>query len=425
MCEKQYFGRKVQIAFFVGNMIGVLFLGSFSDWFGRKTAYMTTLTLWMVFGISGYFATNRYVWLIIRFFCGAMSLSFNTAKSVYCLELTSGKWKSRVAHYFGELPWQLGHLTLGLLIYIIPNMQYLELFIGLTALMFMPLWFILPESPRWLVSKGKLEQAKKVLLTACKWNKKPTERVEKEIETLALNQTNGKEKEKNGMMHDLFKPPGVRRNSIVIIFCWLAFSMGYFGLIYNTPSFDANIYLVFVVPAMVGIPVSLFQPYFDNKFGRKKMMTIPLVTAGIVLLVTTGIPKGDSIGNWSVIILAWIGTCCCGMAFGMGYIFTLELYPTLYRTTALGMASAGARVGSLLSPLIAMLSVVHPVLPLGVYGAIVLAAGISSIFLWPETLNMNFTETLEECEDLASTPNSWLKCSSFSNKNKIAPHDEP
>ena len=123
-----------------------------------------------------------------------------------------------------------------------------------------------------------------------------------------------------------------------------------------------------------------------------------------------------TIGNWAVIILAWLGTCFCGMAFGMGYIFTLELFPTLYRTTALGMASAAARVGSLSSPLIAMLSVVHPVLPLGVYGAIVLAAGVSSILLWPETLNMNFTETLEESETLASSPNTWLKCAS---KNKI------
>ena len=412
------------MAFFIGNMIGVLLLGPFSDWFGRKTAYLTTVSLWMVFGISGYFATNRYVWLVIRFFCGAMSLSFNTAKSAYCFELTSGKWKSRVAHYFGELPWQLGHLTLGLLVYIIPNMQTLELFIGLSALIFMPLWFILPESPRWLISKGKLKEGQHVLLTACKWNKKPMDRVEKEIETFESGQKSEETERSGGMMHDLFKTPGVRRNSIVIIFCWLAFSMGYFGLIYNTPSFDANIYLVFVVPALMGIPVSLIQPYFDNKFGRKNMMTLPLVTAGILLLITTGIPKGDPIGNWSVIILAWFGTGCCGMAFGMGYIFTLELYPTLYRTTALGMASAGARIGSLLSPLIAMLSVIHPVLPLGVYGAVVFAAGISSILLWPETLNMHFTETLEECEELASTPNTWLKCSNIK-KNKITPQNEP
>ena len=403
------------MTFFAGNMVGVLFLGSFSDWFGRKTAYMTTLTLWMVFGVAGYFATNRYVWLVIRFFCGAMSLSFNTAKSVYCLELTSGKWKSRVGHYFGELPWQFGHLTLGLLVYTIPNMQYLELFIGLSALIFMPLWYFLPESPRWLASKGKFEETKEVLLKATKMNNRSTEKVEKEIQKL-FNAHSDNSNTKNGMMHHLFKFPGVRRNSIVMSFCWLAFSMGYFGLVYNTPSFDANIYFVFIVPALVGIPVCVIQPYFDNRFGRKKMMTIPLVTAGVLLLATTVIPKGDTIGNWAVIILAWLGTCFCGMAFGMGYIFTLELFPTLYRTTALGMASAAARVGSLSSPLVAMLSVVHPVLPLGVYGAIVLAAGVSSILLWPETLNMNFTETLEESETLASSPNTWLKCAS---KNKI------
>ena len=386
-------------------------------------AYMTTLTLWMIFGISGYFATNQYVWLIIRFFCGATSLSFNTAKSVYCLELTSGKWKSRVAHYFGELPWQFGHLTLGFLVYIIPNMQYLELFIGMSAILFMPLWYLLPESPRWLASKGRFDEAKNVLITACKWNKKSADLVEKEIKIQALAHID-KPKENSGMMHHLFMTPGVRRNSIIMSFCWLAFSMGYFGLIYNTPSFKANVYLVFILPALIGIPISLFQPYFDNTFGRKKMLTIPLIVAGISLLATTGVPKDDPVGNWVVIILAWIGTCGCGAAFGMGYIFTLELYPTLYRTTALGMASAGARVGSLMSPLIAMLSVVHPVLPLGVYGVIVFSAGISSIWLWPETLNKHFTETLNECEKSASSPNSWLKCS-FSPLNKIRPQKDP
>ena len=129
------------------------------------------------------------------------------------------------------------------------------------------------------------------------------------------------------MIQDLFKSPGIRRNSIVMMFCWLAISIGHFGLIYNAPSFKANIDLVLIFPALMGIPVSIFQPYFDNRVGRKSMMTIPLVTAGILTIITTGIPKGDPIGNWSVIILASVSACCCGMGFGIGHIFTLELYP--------------------------------------------------------------------------------------------------
>ena len=94
----------------------------------------------MLFGVFAYFATNRYSWLVARFLCGIMSLSFNTAKYAYCLELTSGKWKSRVAHYFGILPVWLGYLILGFLVYMIPNMQYLEFIIGIAPLIFVPLW---------------------------------------------------------------------------------------------------------------------------------------------------------------------------------------------------------------------------------------------------------------------------------------------
>ncbi len=87
--------------------------------------------------------------------------------------MTSGYWKSRATHWFGFLFWQIGHLSLGLLVYIFPNMRHLELFIGLSALPFMSFWVLLPESPRWLLANGRKDEAIKVLTLACKWNKKP------------------------------------------------------------------------------------------------------------------------------------------------------------------------------------------------------------------------------------------------------------
>ena len=78
-----------------------------------------------------------------------------------------------------------------------------------------------------------------------------------------------------------------------------------------------------------------------------------------------------------VIVLAWIGTVLCETAFGDGYTYTKELFPTSLRTTALGMGSAGARVGSLSSPFIAMLDTYSPTLPLVTYGIIVLLSGIA------------------------------------------------
>ena len=78
--------------------------------------------------------------------------------------------------------------------------------------------------------------------------------------------------------------------------------MGYFGLVYNTPAFDWNIYLVFVFPTFFMIPVSLSQPFMENKLGRKPVMTSTMVLAGLCLLLTSGVPKGIIViilGNYS------------------------------------------------------------------------------------------------------------------------------
>ena len=72
------------------------------------------------------------------------------------------------------------------------------------------------------------------------------------------------------------------------------------------------------------------------------------------------------------------------------------------------LASAGARVGSLSSPLIAMLDVYNPVLPLVVYGIIVLLAGLVSLWLWPETKSRKLPETMDEAEKVAATKNPWV-----------------
>lgn len=181
--------------------------------------------------------------------------------------------------------------------------------------------------------------------------------------------------------------------------------MGYFGLLYNTPAFDWNIYLVFVFPSFISLPIAILQPFFENKIGRKPVLTFSLVTAGLLLLLTMVVPKG-----LPVIILAWVGTIACSVAFGGGYTYTKDLFPTVLRTTALGIASAGARIGSLSSPLIAMLSPISDLLPLAIYGLIVLIAGIVSLWLWPETNKKKLPESLEEAELAAKTDNPWVKC---------------
>ncbi len=55
-----------------------------------------------------------------------------------------------------------------------------------------------------------------------------------------------------------------------------------------------------------------------------------------------------------------------------------------------------------------MLDKISPVLPLAIYGIIVLLSGVVSLWLWPETNNRKLPETLDEAEKVAATRNPWV-----------------
>ena len=51
-----------------------------------------------------------------------------------------------------------------------------------------------------------------------------------------------------GTLADLLRLPGLRRNFLTMCFCWMSFSMGYFGLMYNAPAKQGSVYIVFIIP---------------------------------------------------------------------------------------------------------------------------------------------------------------------------------
>eukprot|EP00095_Tigriopus_kingsejongensis_P008444 maker-scaffold343_size201629-snap-gene-1.17 protein:Tk08444 transcript:maker-scaffold343_size201629-snap-gene-1.17-mRNA-1 annotation:"unknown" len=402
-CEYDNYPKMGQSIFFAGTFFGVFASGYLSDRFGRIMAYRASLFLWVIFGIAGAFAPDFWTWSLFRFICGGASIAFNTCQSVYCVELAGYRWRSYTNSFFRALPFAVGHVTLGLLVYIIPDMVHLEVVIGCSGIPFLIFSFFIPESPRWLLVNGRYDEARKIIEKACKFN--GTVPKEEELEAL---KTIENERSDSGKMWLLFKYPGIRRNMIIMNYCWICFSMAYFGLIYNTPTFDLDPIVVFVIPAVLDFPVVLAYPFMENSFGRKPMLTGSLLVAGFFLLMTVTVPAG-----WPVIILSTIGLKAAGTAFDGGYCFTRELAPTFLRGSALSLASASARLGSVLSPLVASIhmgSTLDVILPVIIYGILTMAAAIASVWLWPETLKTRLPNTLEEAESQAKTRNRWTYC---------------
>ena len=140
-------------------------------------------------------------------------------------------------------------------------MKTFELVMALAIVPFLALYFVIPESPRWLISKHRIDEAKAVLEKALKVNKMPLSLLHH------LDKVERKEEksEKNVFVTDLLHFPGIRRNLICMALCWFCIAMANYGLIYNTPSFDWNVYITFVMPAFFSFPVLIVQPFIENK----------------------------------------------------------------------------------------------------------------------------------------------------------------
>ena len=60
------------------------------------------------------------------------------------------------------------------------------------------------------------------------------------------------------------------------------------------------------------------QPFFENRLGRKSVLTLSLFLAGVLLLPIMGVPEG----GLALTIMAGIATVCCGIAGTAGYTYT-------------------------------------------------------------------------------------------------------
>jgi MFS family permease len=118
--------------------------------------------------------------------------------------------------------------------------------------------------------------------------------------------------------------------------------------------------------------------------------------------------SSSSTSSWT---LNWVGFArlLCGVigifgiagAYNLIYIYTLELFPTVVRNAALGLATQAAGIGAVIAPTIVALDHYNSAIPFGLFAAAALVGALLALWL-PETLNQPLWETLQGMEN-AST----------------------
>ncbi|XP_059256389.1 solute carrier family 22 member 7 isoform X3 [Mustela nigripes] len=256
-----------------------------------------------------------------------------------------------------------------------------------------------PESARWLLTQGRVEEAHRYLLRCARLNGQLVG--EDGLSREALNKVATRERVVQRPSYlDLFRTPRLRYISLCCMVMWFGVNFSYYGLSLDLSGLGLNVYQTQLLFGAVEVPSKLLVYLLVRHVGRR--LTQAGMLLGTALALGTSLLVPSEMGAWSI-ALAVIGKGFSEGAFTTAYLFTSELYPTVLRQTGMGLTSLVGRLGGSLAPLAALLDGVWLPLPKLAYGGIALLAACTALLL-PETRQAQLPETIQDVE--RSAPSS-------------------
>ncbi|XP_058037750.1 solute carrier family 22 member 13-like [Ahaetulla prasina] len=384
VCDRKDLIDISQSIFMSGLLVGAMVLGPLSDWYGRRPIALLSLFLEGVSGVAVAFAPSFYLYCGLRFLLGAALSGITISSTALCTEWVGIAYRPHTIITV-HVTFALGQMILAGLAYGLRDWRHLQIAGSAPIFVFFFYVWVLPESARWLVMKGKIGEAKKLLLKAASVNKRA-------IPPKLLEQLKPEQKPNSSAVLDLVRNSQLAKVTLVISLIWFVNSLAYYGLSLNVGSFGLDIYLTQVIFGAVEIPARILSVFLMQRLGRKKCQSLCLLLGGGFSLLIIAVPKDLPV---ITTMLAVLGKFTMAGSFSTSYVYSAELFPTIIRQSGLGLCQMTARVAGIISPLVGLLGKYNTSLPVAVFGSAAALGGVFSLLL-PETLGKELPDCVDD-----------------------------
>ena len=443
VCLKSHLKAVTQNAFILGTGCSV-FTGILSDKLGRRTALLLMITLMVfVLNITQFLmhsaildAEEKFIIFTFSRFLQGVAQTMYSISFVLLLELTGPKDRVTAGNILAY-SFSIGQMLIVGLAYYFKNWLKVQWALAIYVIPFLSYYWMMPESPRWLLSVDKVNEARHVLTKVTRYNsayerfvdrflnifcrcwknrnnfihKRTKIDVEHDatwdyiLSLLRTEANNLAEAKKNTSylqtLVGIIKSPILLRRCLILFYTWMVILAVYLGIgmgISGNLDKIMNPYLVFLIAAIFEF-ISIVTCHLTlNRFGRKYPLIVFLLITSISIYL---IPVYyESQPNFSILFY-FLAKYSIGAAQLTCMIFTSELYPTPMRSTGVGLSVALARLGGVWAPQINVLSSTlgSIYIPFIIFSVSSLLAAILCILL-PETLNKQLPETISQAKAL-------------------------
>ena len=391
ICENSYQKSIFSSLFTLGLFLGSFVIGFISDYLGRARAISFSILLICGFGLVTTVIENKALLAIFRVIYGIGSKGCIMVAYVFAAESTIPKHKVLLMFIAG-IGYQVGEVTFSVEAYFVREWIPLQLIShGPMILLFISSLF-LAESPRWLLSNGKFDRAKKIIeKRAAVDNIKdiPDEYFEPTKEEKSSNRLGFLESLKGIVKHRK-----LLIRSLIMSILWFSAFIGYYGTLYASTSLSGDPHLNFILAMFSGVPGNLLYLILPDKIGRKGTFILVEIVLGLCC-IGNGILLHFNAYMPLQTTLSMLGRFVASVAIKTCYLCTAELYPTPIRNTAVGIGSIFGGVGAIIGFLLEILGDFWISLPIMIVGICTLFASVIVLFL-PETKGIKLPETLDE-----------------------------
>src|SRR5919112_2620238 len=340
----------------LGFFFGAILSGWMGDRFGRKKVMLWALAFYCLMSVVAAMAPNFEVFLIARIFAGlgagAESVTIARFLSEFIPPKRRGWFIGTLAGFFS-----FGFVGAALIgRFIVPmgedGWRWAQVITAVPILLL--LWWrrSLPESPRFLISRGRIAEATEVVE---RFEQSVVKATGKDLATLPpATEEITKHEQKISIWNALkfMWSRAMRRRTAVIWLIWFVITFSYYGFfswiptllvgrgITVTKSFEYSIIIY-----LAQIPGYFSAAWLNDRIDRKN--TIALYLTGSALSAFWLSQSNDS--GMILVAAATLSFFLNGTYAGV-YAYTPELFPTWMRATGVGLASAVGRIGSILAP---------------------------------------------------------------------------
>jgi len=325
-----------------GMCIGTAGQGEFSDRFGRRFIYQFNLLLFGIFTILGAMAPTVMVLIVCRFIAGIGLGAEQPLAFAYAGEYSPKRIRGRIlaiVHFIGGASvWPIGTALVLLFGSLSTTPEYawrgVWLIIGIGALIVWVFRFTLPESPRYLATHGRGEEALAVLGRLG---------IAGPREPLSTDAASNTRSDPFSVVFRMFPLRVIAGMICFTAFFGVAIGLGaWLPNIMNAKGFTITKSLQYTLVMNFAVPcASIFMMYALDKFGRKITSICAFAAAGLM-----AITFANARTETELLVAGFVMIFFVQVAGNAMQIFTSEVFPTNARASGFGWASGVGRLAT-------------------------------------------------------------------------------